>query len=303
MKVFTRIQHIDIAKGIGIMLIIASHVWTTASLSESTAFHAWDAVLNSFYVPLFFLLSGVFESSSCDWRKYMLRLLKLIKYIAYFAVFGFITIGILKGDWTLKSCMSGTVIWFLIVLLIITAIFGVIKKIKFNLLIVSLIIGGVGCLLASHGHSYYYMGQAFLCMPFYAVGYNFKEFFKKSCFNTKIFSACAIVWILCMIFFYKAPQNIALNMVNQSFPTFYISAISGSLAVIELSKLLNSKYLAWYGRNSIVPMMVQMLFIWIIARFILADSMFMYYLLAIFVCMVCGASIPIFRNKYYDLFK
>lgn len=298
----SRIQHIDVAKGIGMMLIIASHVWTTSSLSGSLGFKVWDEVLNSFYVPLFFLLSGVFESSSRDWHKYGSRLIKLAKYIAYFAVFGFITVGLLKGHWGMKSCLTGTVIWFLIVLSIMTAIFGIIKQAKHNLLI-TCAIGGVGYLLAINGHSYFYIGQALLCMPFYAVGYNFKDFFKKSTFDIKRFSISAALWIICLIFFYKAPQNIALNMVSQSFPTFYISAISGSIATIELSKLLNSRYLVWYGRNSIVPMMVQMLFIWIIARIVVADSMPIYYLLAMIACLASGACIPLFRNKYYDLFK
>ena len=137
-----RIQHIDIAKAFGIMLIISSHVWTTTDLSESSIFRDWDAVLNSFYVPLFFILSGVFESSSTDWRKYMLRLLKLARYVAVFAIFGFLSIGIFKGVWAIKSCFNGTVIWFLIVLFIITTLFGIIKHIRRNLLI--LFILGLG---------------------------------------------------------------------------------------------------------------------------------------------------------------
>ena len=111
------------------------------------------------------------------------------------------------------------------------------------------------------------------------------------------------LWICNLVFFYKAPQNIALNMVSQSFPSFYISAISGSIFVIELCKLGGNKFLTWYGRNSIVPMLVQMVFIWIIARFLLADNMIVYYLLASTACMASGACIPLFRNKYYDIFQ
>lgn len=302
MKSSKRVQHIDTAKGIGIMLIIASHVWTTTTLSESSAFKCWDAILNSFYVPLFFLLSGVFESSTKDWHKYVVRLIKLTKFMAIFALFGFLTVGILKGTWTLKSCLTGTVIWFLIVLLIITAIFGIIKRYRFNLLIPCLL-GGGGYLLASLGHSYGYIGQALLCIPFYAVGYHFKDYFKKQKFEIKIFSISVAVWIISMLFFYKAPQNIALNMVSQSLPTFYISAFCGSIVMIELCKLGANRFLLWYGRNSIVPMMVQMLFVWIIARWVLADNMLIYYLLAIIVCFVSGGLIPVFRNKYYDIFK
>lgn len=297
-----RIRHIDIAKGIGIMLIIASHIWITSTLSESLTFRCWDAVLNSFYVPMFFLLSGVFEPSSCDWHKYGLRLIRLAKYIASFVAFGFITVGLLKGIWSIQSCLTGTVIWFLIVLLIITALFGITKHLKYNLLI-TCVLGGEGYLLAINGHSCFYLGQALLCMPFYAIGYHFKNFFKTPGFNIRLFLFSLAVWIICLLFFYKSPQNISLNIVTQSFPTFYLSAFCGSIATIEACKLVNNHFLVWYGRNSIVPMMVQMLFIWILAGIVTADNMLMYYLLAASACALSGACIPLFRNKYYDVFK
>lgn len=103
-----RIAHIDNAKAIGIMLIIASHVCTAPGLYDSSIFKAWDGLINSFYVPMFFLLSGVFESSVCDWRKYGIRLLKLLKYIVIFSIFGFITYGIITGDWSKNGVLMGT---------------------------------------------------------------------------------------------------------------------------------------------------------------------------------------------------
>lgn len=297
-----RIRHIDIAKAIGMMLIITSHVWTTPELSESYAFKEWDAVLNSFYVPLFFLLSGVFEPSSNDWMKYWRRLAKLGKFLVIFALFGFLSTGVVRGQWTLGACLTGTAIWFLIVLMLITAMFGVIKLCKYSLL-ACCILGCVGYLLAINGHSYFYLGQSLLCIPFYAVGYKYKGFFKRADFNLKLFAASTIVWIVCMFCFYRAPQNISLNMVTQSLPSFYLSAFCGSIVVIELCKLSSNKLIAYYGRNSIVPMMVQMAFIWIAADIILADNMLVYFLEAIVVSVVCGACIPLARNKYYDIFK
>ncbi|WP_084162870.1 acyltransferase family protein [Prevotella sp. RM4] len=72
-----RLHHIDNAKAIGMMLIIASHVIPSQAVQDGLIYQTWNNALNSFYVPLFFLLSGIFESSTFDRKKYVTRLLKL----------------------------------------------------------------------------------------------------------------------------------------------------------------------------------------------------------------------------------
>lgn len=190
----TRIRHIDIAKAVGIMLIIASHVWTTNDLRESCVFKAWDAILNSFYVPLFFMLSGVFESSDTDWGKYFRRLVRLGRYLAIFAVFGFCSVGLIRKTWTLASCVHGTVIWFLIALFWITVIFGLIKHLRHNWRYVVLL-SGLGALTAYCNHSFFYIGQALLCLPFYAAGFYLKDFLKYGGFRLYVFGIGFAVWL------------------------------------------------------------------------------------------------------------
>ena len=55
-----RIDHIDIAKAIGIVLIISSHIVCTTNFSKDLLLTTYWNVLGSFYVPFFFLLSGIF---------------------------------------------------------------------------------------------------------------------------------------------------------------------------------------------------------------------------------------------------
>jgi len=295
-----RLTHIDNAKAIGMMLIIASHVWTTETLSSSTAFKVWDAVINSFYVPLFFILSGVFESESNDWIKYRKRLATLVRYIIVFALFGFLWVGLIKGTWCFQSCLKGTVIWFLFTLFWITAIFGVVKRVKYSKIIVVLL-ALPGIWLSHNGHSYFFVGQALLCIPFYAMGFFLKDYIKSLKFSYLKLGGVFVAYCISMLFF-QAPQNVAVNMVTQPYITFYLSAILGSAVVIEISKLINWKPLAWYGRNSIVPMCVQMVFIWIIGKRCIACDLSIFYIEAIIVIILCGLCIPLFRNKLYNIF-
>lgn len=141
-----RIIHIDQAKAIGIMLIIASHICVTPIFATtSIPYKFWVSIINSFYVPLFFLLSGIFESNSFQWNKYFDRLKRLCRYILIFFIFGLLSSGI-KGNWSVVEGLHATVVWFLFTLLWITIIFGIIKRFKYNSLIVSILaMGGVLC--------------------------------------------------------------------------------------------------------------------------------------------------------------
>lgn len=59
-----RIDHIDIAKVIGLVLIISSHIVCTTTFGKDLLLITYWNVLGSFYVPFFFLLSGIFAVSS-----------------------------------------------------------------------------------------------------------------------------------------------------------------------------------------------------------------------------------------------
>ena len=90
-----RLTHIDNAKAIGMMLIVASHVVPTKEVVDSILFQTWTGLFASVDVPLFFILSGVFQSSSTDYKKLERRMLILIRYCAIFYVFGIITDGLI----------------------------------------------------------------------------------------------------------------------------------------------------------------------------------------------------------------
>lgn len=296
-----RLIHIDNAKAIGMMLIIASHIIPSEPFAKSYGYEIWNSILNSFYVPLFFLLSGVFESTAVNDEKLYRRIVKLAKYICLFYVFGIVADGIVNGHWSLVSFKSQTTIWFLIVLLWITIIVGIVKRFKWrNYIYVCVVSGGV---ILSYKHmSLLYLGQACVCLPFYLLGFYCKGYLKKKNFDYRVFIVSFIIWLLLFLVFHRT-QNLSINLIEQNILTFYLDAVAGSMVMIELCKLFNFKMLSFFGRNSIVPMMVQIPLIWSVMKFMEVSTAYMYLLVSIIVCILCGMYIPIFRNKYYDLFK
>lgn len=297
-----RLTHIDNAKAIGMMLIVASHVVPTKEVVDGILFQTWDGLINSFYVPLFFILSGVFQSSSTDYKKLGRRILILVRYCAIFYVFGIITDGLINNNWSLSP--HKTTIWFLFTLLWITAIWGVLKNLKYNYLIYVLLIMcvGGGIYASYNSHSYMYLGQACLCLPFYLVGYYAKDFLKNTEFRWQTIVLSFSCWILFFMMFYNC-QNVAMNMVGQNYPAFYIEAFAGSMFLIELCKLFHNKFFSYYGKNTIIPMMTQFALIWIVKKIVCIDSMLMFYTVALFVIVLTTITIPLFKNKIYNVFK
>ena len=296
-----RLIHIDNAKAIGMMLIIASHIIPSEPFVKSPVYENWNSILNSFYVPLFFLLSGVFESTNVNDGKLCRRIVKLAKYICLFYVFGIVADGIVNGHWSLVSFKTQTTIWFLIVLLWITIIVGIAKRFKWRNYIYVCVVSG-GAILAYKHMSLLYLGQACVCLPFYLLGFYCKGYLKKKNFDYRVFIVSFIIWLLLFLVFNRT-QNLSINLIEQNILTFYLDAVAGIMVVIELCKLFNFKMLSFFGRNSIVPMMVQIPLIWSVMKFMEVSTVYMYLLVSIIVCILCGMCIPIFRNKYYDLFK
>lgn len=296
-----RLTYIDNAKAIGMVLITTSHIIPSNNVINSNIYALWVGILGSFYVPLFFILSGCFESKNFDIMQLKNRIIKLTKYCFIFYIFGIITDGIIYNNWTLTHCTSKTLIWFLFVLIWIKLIVGFLKKYKFSY-IIYIALTLIGIMLSYNHKSYYYLGQSCLCLPFYLFGYYNKNILRKEKINWT-FALCALLgWLTIFILFYEQ-QNISLNFVNQNYIAFYVEAILGSIFIIEVCKLFHNKYFSYYGSNTIVPMMIQIPIIHIMDKYFEIRTIGLYFVSAIILNIICYICIPIFRNKRYDIFK
>lgn len=275
-----RISWIDIAKGIGIICVVAGHCFVTEAIISRWIF--------SFHMPLFFFLSGYcFKFYKYD------SLIKLIKskshtlilpYI-YFWIVGF-SITLLITEWRNKitfwgmikdfyqaypSLINNTSIWFLICLFIVTVVFYIIKKvaiwIKNPYIIPFLIVmsGLFGFLitvikeildkpLASGGFKMpgerlpLTIDTAMTALVFYAMGYYFEKVFIKNLEKIKkIKFGVLIIGILMGIIsvFISLFLNSRVNLHGCRFGNiayFYLGAVSGILFIIFVSFCLE-KYL------------------------------------------------------------
>ena len=135
MGINNRIEWVDIAKGIGMILVIAGHTFALE----------YSAPIYTFHMPLFFLLSGLFIHTNEDIRTYTFKRAKsllLVWLIAFLICFGIcllipswrelITVNAIVKD--LYSANTNVVqnssLWFLICLFAAEILFWVIDNIK-----------------------------------------------------------------------------------------------------------------------------------------------------------------------------
>ena len=124
----------------------------------------------------------------------------------------------------------------------------------------------------------------------------------KSNFDISLISFCFTIWCLCFTLFFK-PVELWLNNIQQNLLTMYISAIAGSIALIELCKLIKCSWLSTFGINSIIPMCTHVPILYVIQICFYPNNWIEWFCLNIFLFFVSYSTIYIFKNKYYNLIK
>ena len=305
-----RFSWIDIARGIGIILVIYAH--TLGS-------HGFRYLIYSFHMPLFFFLSGlVFHSRKNE--RYVVSLKKDIKriIIPYF-IFAFISlflwffrldshhqtfgniatqlIGIFYGSANNGYLAINTVLWFLPCLFVAKQIFWFISRLKNQLILpLLLIISIVGYAFSILFPSFklpFGIETALTGVVFFGIGYLWNSLpLKLEAFLNKYSYYLIALLIFVTIFFatinfhaYGVQIDLRLNRLSNYF-VFYIAAFSGILATILIGRTINKNIiLETLGKKTMV------LFVWHYFVFI--------YLSKIFFALVSNEEIISLRNIYY----
>ncbi|WP_026523815.1 acyltransferase family protein [Butyrivibrio sp. MB2005] len=268
-----RYVYIDVCKGIGIILVIAGHLFTYGGLPMKMIF--------SFHMPFFFLISGVFAD-----RKYSIsKLFKsiLVPFVCFCAIGGAVSMMIpaWRGGITLaaiKSTMNSLQpeifhvgqIWFLIALFWVKLLYRFIDyyikgdKNKW-LICVAIIVFFMYylysiCASVINGRLPWKMDTALIGLTFYVIGWILKDYILDD--NNWVIT---FVIGVAIVYYYARYSAEAINICNYSMGNdiglFIAVAFCGSVGIISLSKLLcrifskigvNLEWLQILGRNSLV---------------------------------------------------
>ena len=254
---------IDIAKGIGIILVVYTH----------TKCYAHDSIY-LFIMPLFFALSGYFfNEKRGTWDNIKAKFNSLIiPYIFYFLLVQSMFILLHKifyqdvyFAWSMlvKPYWAVGPMWFFWGLFFTSVFFSLIAKLfknKYLILIISLVFSIGGYLLSQYKISLpLYIDSALSMTIFYGIGYGLKKFNIIEKFNTKnsiiIGGTSLIIYSLGIVF--TLVNNTKPNEVPANYILFLLSSTSAIIAILIISRLITklgiiSKILSFYGKESLI---------------------------------------------------
>lgn len=289
MGIDNRIEWIDNAKGIGMILVIAGH---TIALDYS-------APIYTFHMPLFFLLSGLFIHTNEDIRTYTFKRVKSLLLVWLIAFLISLGICLLIPTWreliTLNAfvkdlysantnVIQNSSLWFLICLFAAELLFWLIDHMKHKMkpylfysffILFALIVLWLPSIL-NYISQYvplidnrlpWKIDTALCATVFIAIGNWCKPYIMKYVSKINII----YVFIIAICWFFLAKFNGWTNMNALSFGRhrllFYPTACIGVLWVIGLSYNIVktcgvvSNFLSIYGKSSLIIFVSQSMFI------------------------------------------
>ncbi len=173
-----RNKSIDVAKGLGIILVVYAHLLNCPIKNEIYLFH----------MPLFFFLSGYFFSvKNSVWSFIKKKIRALLIPAVLFLLLSFVVGYSLSHFNNLKEYIQSLtyflapngVIWFLIALFYIFIIAYIIEKYIHSLKIkigITLAITGIGYFMAMHKIFIFYFPQACIGYIFFYLGFLCRKF-------------------------------------------------------------------------------------------------------------------------------
>lgn len=265
----TRIEWIDLAKGICIFLVVFHHVSSVIHLD-----YPLRTQLTSFRMPLYFILSGLFFKQYEGFIGFLKRKTNklLIPYLFFLLATSVIPYIIAYHESPLELIlfeMNGPVynhaIWFLLCLFEINLLFyliqwaaeSIIPKHKITtVLTLSLLLGCCGLALSkAQVYNLLYTGTMLTALPFFTFGWWLRSHthFLSQPFTWKkdvpLMMVCTLIVSTCA---YRIV--FVLNVIpNDAFPYIYLCGIAGTMLVLIIAKAIKRlPFISFWGRYSII---------------------------------------------------
>lgn len=241
-----RIEWIDTAKGIGILLVVIGHIKLTPFI------HNW---IYQFHMPLFFFLSGILFKKNEPWKQCVIKkiihlLLPYPFFLILFLPLRYITDFLCTGEWKpfqiqmLGLSYFDIPLWFLfalfITIIIMRTFYSLIKR-KINIIILVILLGILGYLLLVNKIVFpFHTSRALFLLPFFALGILFKKNLSQKNVITILFSLfCFIIGIIGLINGHTCLDTLKMQIDKNPF-WVYIPAYGGIMLIVYLSQSIFS---------------------------------------------------------------
>lgn len=287
----SRIYHIDIAKGLGILAIVGLH----------TSFHvgAWVG----WEMPLFFFLSGVFANPYKQ-GFILSRVNRLLVPACFFYVpvflYNIVYYVVCQGQISLydcfKNCAIPTALWFLVSLFYISIMHALIAKYvngRIGLLLIAIISFTIGYMMSYYNvPQYFFINTSITSFAFYLLGSIFSVRIKSLIsINKWVALVCGIVFLIISQLIYDFNNCYIFYRNNELNADIYIVAIvalTGIMGVLLVAVFLShikfvTIILTYFGKNSLAILCTHLYYWKFIQPFHLSGAM---QFVLVIVCMI-----------------
>jgi fucose 4-O-acetylase-like acetyltransferase len=332
-----RIGYIDLAKGICILLVMLWHVGGPLLRTDASR------ILLSFLVPLYFFLSGMFFNRYSGLRDFMVR--KINKLLIPLFFFMIVTYLISIAGWLAKRnydlilqlprnivmelwgdhvylnfplwfffSLFETSVMFYLLFLFCNALTQNENARRAILTVVCFSIGIAGHQLGVHQvNTPFWLGTSMAALPFYYSGYVMRKETNYMLPNSRDkYIPFFLIGFGLLVYFTGDSKMMIINTGYGQYVSFYVSAMSGTMFVLLLSKLLNElPVISFFGVNTVTALSVHWVILYYLkqALFFVSSGWMLFFVLFVLMVLLTIPMILFFRKFFpqfigqEDLFK
>lgn len=279
-----RIDFVDLAKCFSILIVVVSHIYIDFARYDGK-YMPYGDFFYTFFMPLFFLLSGMFFKDYGSFKKFAIRKTNtlLVPFLFFYLITCVLPVFVLNPmGITLDGANDASVLWaflnqrtltngplwFLLCLfwmnLMFYAVMLVATKLskdkmvaKVSLLVsLSLLCGIIGFVLGQqHLHLWMFSDTALSCLPFFCMGYILRKFTNILYPGKWDKYLLLLVGLLAAVtYVLRGGMDWYVNDPNaKSMLRIYLGGLAGTMMVLFLAKSIGRlPLLSYWGRYSLV---------------------------------------------------
>lgn len=310
-----RVEWIDLAKGVCIILVVITHVFLVSGVS-----FMMDSKMTSIRMPLYFILSGLFFKQYEGFLGFLRRKVNklLIPFLFFFITTSFLAYWfIYHGNalsvlWFDRRIMINGPIWFLLCLFVVNIIFYLIQlfgnRFFGNYKVVCIIALSLLCGFMGLSLSYLeiqlplFIDSALTAMPLFAFGW---FLFRHTNFLTSqvSYKRDLLLLLICLLIFWYL--SVYSRWMANVYPKdqmwkIYFSSIAGPSAVLILAKIVGRvPLISYWGRYSIIILCTHLpvaRVVYYLLKHLTTDNHILMIPVFIITMLICHALIPVFKK-------
>ena len=324
-EITSRIDFVDLVKGICIILVVMSHV---GGFFDKIDYHH---MLTCFRMPLYFFISGIFFKSYEGFFGFLLRKVnKLLIPFLFFYFSSFILMFLfsrfIPGLFHLPLRIEELLyifqnhelirynppIWFLIALFNCNILFYIVHLLRQNhlhlMFIVIFVIGVIGFSLGKFGIPLpCYLDVAMTAMPFYVCGFWIRRYNFFLYPHHRFDKSIPLLALVCIIVMYFTATNIGMrtNWYPGNIFQTYIAAFCGIIFIMVVGKSFHSiPFVSYIGRYSVITLGIHgplFHFLYLFVCMYIHQSEWSSILIFLLLIVICRLVTPVFVKVFPHL--